>query len=75
MKRVHLFEIEDQQWFPSFLRNYMTDFLQFLSNATKIYKPILNLLAENIIISKEHHIVDLASILVITYLEVARLGR
>jgi hypothetical protein len=22
MKRIHLFEFEDQKWFPDFLRNY-----------------------------------------------------
>ncbi len=35
MARIHLFEFENQAWFPSFLRNYGTDFLQFLSNKTK----------------------------------------
>ena len=41
MARIHLFEFEDQQWFPSFLRNYMTDFLQFISNKFDIYKPVV----------------------------------
>lgn len=41
MGRIHLFEFEDQKWFPGFLRNYGTDFLQFLSNKTKMYKPII----------------------------------
>ena len=61
MNRVHLFEIEDQKWFPTFLRNYMTDFLQFLSNKTKIYQPIVNLLSEKIIKSGHQNIIDLAS--------------
>jgi hypothetical protein len=44
MARLHLFEFEDQRWFPSFLRNYGTDFLQFLANKTKMYKPIIPVL-------------------------------
>ena len=40
MDRIHLFEFEDQSWFSKFLRNYDTDFLQLLSNKTKMYKPI-----------------------------------
>ncbi|HEU4495466.1 MAG TPA: hypothetical protein VFR70_00275 [Flavobacterium sp.] len=61
MRRIHLFEIEDQKWFPRFLRDYMTDFLQFLSNAAKIYKPVLNVLTEKLLASRTHHIIDLAS--------------
>jgi len=61
MKRVHLFEIEDLNWFPSFIRNHMTDFLQFLSNKSKIYKPIVNLLIDKIKKSGKHQIIDLAS--------------
>ncbi|SHM52145.1 hypothetical protein SAMN04488057_1026 [Cyclobacterium lianum] len=38
MGRIHLFEFEDLEWFPAFLRDYGTDFLQFLSNKTKMYK-------------------------------------
>lgn len=41
MARIHAFEWEDQSWFPGFLRNYMTDFLQFLTNKTKMFVPII----------------------------------
>lgn len=61
MKRIHLFEFEDQSWFPSFLRNYGTDFLQFLSNATKMYKPIAPLLNDLIKTTKYNQIIDLGS--------------
>ena len=61
MGRIHLFEFEDQSWFPSFIRDYMTDFLQFLSNLAKIYKPVSGLLAEKILASGQHQIIDLAS--------------
>lgn len=61
MKRLHLFEFEDQKWFPGFLRNYGTDFLQFLSNKTKMYKPIIPIIKRGLDHSRIHHIIDLGS--------------
>lgn len=61
MARVHLFEFNDMPWFPDFLRNYMTDFLQFLTNATHLYKPIVPLLAKVIQQSGTEKMIDLAS--------------
>ena len=61
MGRIHLFELEDQKWFPSFLRNYGTDFLQFLSNKTKIYKPIVPVIAKGLKKSGTNQIIDLGS--------------
>ncbi len=49
MGRIHLFEFEDQKWFPTFLRNYGTDFLQFLSNKTKMYKPIIPIIEKGLL--------------------------
>jgi hypothetical protein len=61
MGRIHLFEFEDQKWFPAFLRNYGTDFLQFLSNKTGMYKPIVPLIQEALVKSKTETIIDLGS--------------
>lgn len=61
MGRVHLFEFEDQMWFPSFLRDYGTDFLQFLSNKTKLYHPGIQILEKGLAAYGENSIVDLAS--------------
>lgn len=61
MGRVHLFEFEDQKWFPGFLRNYGTDFLQFLSNKAKIYKPILPILIHALKKNNLRQIIDLGS--------------
>ena len=61
MGRVHLFEFEDQSWFPSFLRNYGTDFLQFLSNKTKMYNPIIPILKKGLDRSGNTQIIDLGS--------------
>ena len=61
MGRIHLFEFEDQKWFPTFLRNYGTDFLQFLSNKTKMYKPIIPIIEKGIASSQNNNIIDLGS--------------
>ena len=61
MARIHLFEFGDLQWFPSFLRNYLTDFLQFLSNTSKMYKPVIPILKKGLDLSKTNQIIDLAS--------------
>ena len=61
MGRIHLFEFEDQKWFPDFLRNYMTDFLQYLSNKAKIYKPIVPIIKKGLNESGTNQIIDLGS--------------
>jgi hypothetical protein len=61
MRRIHLFEFEDQQWFPAFLRNYGTDFLQFLSNKTRMYKPVIPIIKKGLNKSGTTQIVDLGS--------------
>jgi len=61
MGRIHLFEFEDQKWFPSILRNYGTDFLQFLSNKTKMYKPVIPLIEKALEKSDTNQIIDLGS--------------
>lgn len=61
MGRIHLFEFEDQKWFPTFFRNYGTDFLQFLSNKTKMYKPIIPILKKGLKKGGTNQIVDLGS--------------
>lgn len=61
MGRIHLFEFEDKKWFPSFLRNYGTDFLQFLSNRTALYKPVIPIIEKGLEISRTNQILDLCS--------------
>lgn len=61
MSRIHLFEFEDQQWLPEFIRNYMTDFLQFLSNKTAMYKGIVTIIEKGLKESRTNQIIDLAS--------------
>ena len=61
MGRIHLFEFEDQKWFPSIIRNYGTDFLQFLSNKTKLYKHAVPIIKKGLENSELNTIVDLGS--------------
>lgn len=61
MKRIHLFEFEDQRWFPVLLRNYMTDFLQFLANKAKVYAPVIDEIHTSMEESKCNQIIDLGS--------------
>lgn len=61
MARIHLFELEDLNWFPTFLRNYLTDYLKFLANQIKIYRPIIPILQKRIDNCGNNQIIDLAS--------------
>lgn len=61
MKRLHLFEWEDQKWFPTFLRDYMTDFLQFVANQFDMFKGVVPVLLEGLQKSGSTQVIDLAS--------------
>lgn len=61
MPRIHLFEFEDLSWFPSRIRNYMTDYLQFVANKYDMYEAIVPVLEKGLAQSLEKRIIDLAS--------------
>lgn len=61
MGRIHLFEFEDLSWFPTSIRNYGTDFLQFLSNKTAMYKSIVPILENAIKENSTNQLIDLGS--------------
>ena len=61
MKRIHLFEFEDLSWFPDEFRKGITDYLQFQSNLTNIYKPILPIIKKGISKGKSNKIIDLCA--------------
>jgi hypothetical protein len=61
MPRLHLFEFEDQDWFPAAWRDYGTDFLQFLTGRTQAFRPVLPLLEKALKACGTARIVDLAS--------------
>lgn len=59
--RLHLFEFEDQSWFPDVIRTGGTDYLRYLLIATEVYKPCILLLNEILKQTGEAKIVDLCS--------------
>jgi len=61
MRRVQLIEIHDQPWFPTSIRDQVTDALQFGLNLSKFYAPIVPLLQRELDSSECRTIVDLCS--------------
>ncbi len=61
MGRIHLFEFEDQSWFPGVIRNFGTDFLQYLANRTNMFEPIISKLEQGLKCSEGQRIIDLCS--------------
>lgn len=59
--RIHLFEWEDLRWFPSWLRDCMTDFLEHISRVFKMYQPIPEILEKELKAHDTNTILDLGS--------------
>ena len=57
--RLHLFELEDQEWFPKSIREGITDFLQHAVVSADLYKPVANKLFDRLKTEKE--VIDLCS--------------
>jgi hypothetical protein len=61
MRRMHLIEIHDQNWFPGFLREQVTDYLQVLLNLVRAYQPIAHRLREALESAGSDQVLDLCS--------------
>lgn len=61
MLRIQFFEIEDQHWLPSSIRNGITDFLQFAVEHGDLYKGFAHRLSQAVSRSGERQIIDLCS--------------
>ena len=61
MRRIHLFEFEDLEWFPKIIRDGGTDFLGFMLSKTRFYEPAIDILEELIIQTNHNSILDLCS--------------
>ena len=61
MGRLHLFELEDQPWLPSVIRDAGTTYLEFASKLTKQGETVAPLLSEALHRASEDRIVDLCS--------------
>jgi hypothetical protein len=61
MGRLHLFELEDQPWFPTGVRDAATDFLRFALHTGDMYAPTAPLLRDLLDRTGARQIVDLCS--------------
>jgi hypothetical protein len=61
LRRIHAFEFEDLSWFPENLRNYTTDFLQFVANVFDIYKNVMPIIEKGVESTANNTIIDTAS--------------
>ena len=61
MNRLHLFELEDQSWFPTTIRDLATDYLHFMQAGLKVQDQLLPLMTRAIQESGVTDIVDLCS--------------
>lgn len=61
MRRVQFIELHDQLWFPSFLRDEITDALQFGLNLFATYAPIAPLLQSSLDATRSRSVVDICS--------------
>ena len=59
--RVHLFELEDQPWFPSIIRDLATDYLQFVESKATLHRPVVPLLADALRSSGAMRVIDLCA--------------
>jgi hypothetical protein len=61
MGRLHLFELEDQPWYPADVRDACTDFLRFALESGDMYAPAAPLLQDLLARTGTRQIVDLCS--------------
>ena len=61
LKRIHLFEIEDQSWFPNWLRDCMTKSLNVMHDLVEINKDLPELIAKVLKETNTTSIIDLCS--------------
>ena len=59
--RLHLFEFEDQLWFPALLRDLATDYLRFVQSVLRLDRPIIPILAAALRSTGTREILDLCS--------------
>ena len=59
--RLHLFELEDQPWFPAGIRDLATDYIHFVEITFRLHRPVVALLAQTLRATKADHVIDLCS--------------
>jgi hypothetical protein len=61
MRRLHLFELEDQSWFPTVVRDLATDYLHFIETRFALHRSIAPVLAEALRRTNSDALIDLCS--------------
>ena len=61
LPRFHLFELEDQSWFPNIIRDLATDYLQFMETKMSLHRPVVPLLTNAMRESRTTTVVDLCA--------------
>ena len=62
MPRLHVFEFEDQPWFPATIRGYMTDYLDFTASLNSIpFEALATRMAQVLKRTGDRTLVDLCS--------------
>ena len=59
--RLHLFELEDQSWFPREIRDFATDYLHFIETKFSLHRAAVGVVGEALRASGAARIVDLCS--------------
>jgi hypothetical protein len=59
--RLHLFELEDQRWFPAAIRDLATDYIHFIAIRFRLHQPVAPLLERVLVETHSRQIVDLCS--------------
>ena len=61
VKRFHLIEFQDYNWFPRKVREGITDYLRFFISLFQLYSPVAKALKDTLEITGEQEITDLCS--------------
>jgi hypothetical protein len=61
LPRLQLFELEDQSWFPTTIRDLATDYIHFLETKFALHAPVVPLISEALQLTGATHLVDLCS--------------
>ena len=61
MRRLHLFELEDQPWFPTEVRDLATDYLHFIETRFALHRSIVPVLADALRATGASRLIDLCS--------------
>src|SRR5713226_3541049 len=59
--RLQLFELEDQSWCPTVIRDLCTDYIHFIEITFRLHRAVVRLLAAVLRTTQSEHVIDLCS--------------